>query len=247
VTAPNLGAWLNDPQAVREQYATETALADRASLYDEISGTGPDDEAFDAVAEVRPRRFLEVGCGTGWFAARVQQELGAHVVAIDQSERMVRLAVQGGVDARVGDVQDVPFADDEFDCAAANWMLYHVPDLDRGLAELARVLRPGGRLVAVTNGREHLRELWELAGAAEQRLSRNIPFSAEDGAEALGRHFADVEARDAGGTVTIRDQTAIARYLRSNPVWAPYADRLPTTLEAPLVATRATTVFVATA
>ena len=45
---------------------------------------------------------------------------------------MVELARARGVDARVGDVQELPFADGAFDCVVAAWMLYHVPDLDRG-------------------------------------------------------------------------------------------------------------------
>ncbi len=160
---------------------------------------------------------------------------------------MVQLARAAGVDARVGDVQELPFPDDEFDCAAANWMLYHVPALDRALAELARVLRPGGRLVAVTNGREHLLEVWRLVGAADGRLAREVTFSAENGADALERHFATVETRDAGGTATIRDPQAIGRYLRSIDTWAPFAERLPEQFDAPLVAKRSTVVFVATA
>jgi SAM-dependent methyltransferase len=247
VTAQNLGAWLNDPAAVRDQYRSEVGLAARSSLYDEITGHHPAGVAFEAVAQVRPRRFLEVGCGAGEFAARVQHELRAHVIALDQSERMVELAVAAGVDARVGDVQAMPFADGEFDCAAANWMLYHVPDLDRALAELARVLRPGGRLVAVTNGRDHLIEVWRLVGAAALRADREMTFSAENGAVALRRHFRQVQVRDAGGSVVIHERDAIDRYIRSIKAWAPYAEKLPARLEKPLVATRATSVFVATA
>jgi SAM-dependent methyltransferase len=177
----------------------------------------------------------------------VQHELGAHVIAVDQSERMVELALAAGVDARVGDVQAMPFADGEFDCAAANWMLYHVPDLDRALAELARVLRPGGRLVAVTNGRDHLIEVWRLVGAAALRADREVTFSAENGAVALRRQFRQVQVRDAGGSVVIHERDAIDRYIRSIKAWAPYAEKLPARLEKPLVATRATSVFVATA
>jgi SAM-dependent methyltransferase len=246
VTAENLGAWLNDPAAVRDQYRSEVGLKARSSLYEQITGAAPAGVAFEAVAEVGPRRFLEVGCGAGEFAARVQQELGASVVAIDLSERMVELAVGAGVDARIGDVQQLPFADGDFDCAAANWMLYHVPELDRALAELARGLRPGGRLVAVTNGRDHLIEVWRLVGAAEARVSRQLTFSAENGSEVLRRHFRHVERRDAGGTVVIRDRDAIDRYIRSIKTWAPFAENLPETLEIPVVATRATSVFVAT-
>jgi hypothetical protein len=70
---------------------------------------------------------------------------------------------------------------------------------------------------------------------------------AENGANALRRHFARVEVRDAGGSVVIRARDAIDRYIRSIKAWAPFAERLPEKLEAPLVATRATSVFVATA
>ena len=236
---------LNDPEAVRRQYATEDGLAARSSLYVETTGPYPGDVAFDVVAEIRPARFLEVGCGTGWFAARVQDELGAEVVAIDQSERMVELARAAGVDARIGDVQALPFGDAEFDCVAANWMLYHVPDLNLGLAEIARVLRSGGRLVAVTNGRDNLLELWELVGAAEERLGRKQVFSAEDGADALARHFAEVAARHAGGTVTIQDRDAIVRYLHSAESWRRFAEDVPSEVQ-PFVARRTAVVFVAT-
>jgi SAM-dependent methyltransferase len=236
---------LNDPESVRKQYADETGLAARASLYDETTGRFAGDVAFAAVAEAEPARVLEVGCGTGWFAARVQRRLGAEVVAIDQSARMVELARAEGVDAHIGDVQDLPFDDGRFDCAVANWMLYHVPDLERGLAELARVLRPGGRLVATTNGRDHLLELWELVGAAEARLARSMVFSADDGEALLRRHFGRVEIRDAGGRVTIRDRDAIVRYLRSSETWAPFADELPAEPALPLIARRSNVVFVA--
>ena len=245
MTLENPG-YLRDPRYVREQYASEGGLSARASLYDETTGPFAGDVAFDAVAEASPARVLEVGCGTGWFAARIERELGAEVVAVDQSERMVELARAADVDARVADVQELPFEDAGFDCVAANWMLYHVPDLDRGLSEIARVLEPGGRMVAITNGKDHLLEMWQLVDADAQRLSRDFAFGAENGAEILRRHFRTVERRDAGGTVTIRDREPIVRYLGSTEAWAALADRLPGDLPLPLVARRSNVVFVAT-
>jgi SAM-dependent methyltransferase len=240
---PTDPAYMRDPRHLREQYASETNLAARASLYEETTGPFAGDVAIAAVAEVSPQRFLEVGCGTGWFAARVQRELGAEVVAIDQSERMVELARAEGVDARVGDVQDLQFADGAFDCVAANWMLYHVPDVDLGVSEIARVLRPGGRLVAITNGKDHLFELWQLVGAATDRIWRDVAFAAETGADVLGRHFARVESRDAGGTVTVRDREAVVRYL-SSTAWRHLVAAVPEHVE-PFVARRSNVVFIA--
>jgi SAM-dependent methyltransferase len=237
--------YMRDPVYVRDQYASETNLAARASLYGRTTGPSAADVAFAAVAEAAPRRFLEVGCGTGWFAARVQRELGVDVVAVDQSERMVELARAEGVDARTADAQELPFADGEFDCAAANWMLYHVPDLDRALAEIARALRPGGRLVAVTNARDHLLELWRSVGADEARIARDLAFGAENGEAALRRHFATVELRDAGGTVEVESRAAVVRYLESTAAWSSFAQLVPEDLSAPFTARRSNVVFVA--
>ena len=213
----------------------------RAAAWESATGPDPREVAFGAVAEPGPRRVLEVGCGRGELAARILAETGAELVALDQSERMVELARARGVDARVGDVQALPFPDSGFDCAVAAWMLYHVPDLDRGLSELARVLRPGGRLVAVTNSEESLRELWAQFGAGAKR---SHPFNAENGEASLRRHFAHVERRECRGTVTFADWDAARAYVASSITRAHLADELPR-FEGPLAATRFSVVFVA--
>ena len=158
---------LDDEDVVRAEYATETRFLARRAAFASATGPSALDTLFAAVAEAAPRRYLEVGCGPGEMAARVMGELGSDVVAIDISPRMVELARDLGVDASVGDVQELPFEDGSFDCAVAAWMLYHVPDLDRGLAELSRVLRPGGRLVAATNSNgQHARAVGDPWSAA---------------------------------------------------------------------------------
>lgn len=232
---------LDDPELVRREYADEVRFNIRQSTWDQSTGPDVHDLILEALAEISPERVLEVGPGKGELAERIVRELPAHVVAVDQSERMVELTRARGVDALVGDIQELPFADSEYDCAVAAWMLYHVPDLDRGLTELARVLRPGGRLVAVTNSNRNLRELWALFGDRSHRVH---PFSAENGGEALERHFDHVERRATSGTVTFPDREAARRYVAASPTRAHLADELPE-FEGPLVASRAVAVFVA--
>jgi SAM-dependent methyltransferase len=233
---------LDDARLVRDEYASERGLEARRAAYRDVEGEDPRELAFDAVAEVEPAEVLEVGCGPGELAERIGRELGATVVAIDQSEQMVELALARGVDARVGDVQDLAFGDDSFDCVVAAWMLYHVSDLHRGLDEPRRVLRPGGRLVAVTNHLDHLLELRAAIGAPRAFLDSS--FSGDNGAAALARHFDHVERRDAQGTATFRDQEAVASYARSIMAVADVAGD-PYTVEVPLAARRHSAVFVA--
>jgi SAM-dependent methyltransferase len=228
---------VDDPRDVAVQYATEANLEARRSLYTDAEGPDPRQIAFEAVAETAPRNVLEAGGGPGELAARIQNDLGAEVVMVDIAERMVELALGRGVDARVGTVEELDFADAGFDCAVAAWMLFHVPDLDRGLAELARVLRPGGRLVAVTNARGHLQELRELAGtSAWARV-----FTRENGVSILARHFPRVERRDADGWITIADEETIRGYVAS--LGGDGADLPP--LDLPLRSRRASSIFVA--
>jgi SAM-dependent methyltransferase len=232
---------LDDPAMVRAEYVDESRFAVRAAAWDSSEGVDPKQVAFEAVAEVAPQRVLEVGPGRGELAERIAGELGCDVVAVDQSERMVELTRARGIDARVGDMQALPLENASFDCAVAAWMLYHVPDLDRGLAELVRVLRPGGRLVAVTNSARNLPELWAPFGVRAERVHG---FPAEEGEAILARHFAHVERRDANGTVTFPDWEAAHRYVAASTSRSDLADELPA-FEGPLVCRRLVTVFVA--
>ena len=100
---------LNDPQLVRDEYASEAGLEARRSIYADRDGPDARDEAFGAIAELASTAVLEVGCGPGEPSERIARELDAHVIAVDLSERMVELARARGVDARLADAQALPF------------------------------------------------------------------------------------------------------------------------------------------
>jgi 2-polyprenyl-3-methyl-5-hydroxy-6-metoxy-1,4-benzoquinol methylase len=211
---------VNEQAYVREQYETEDRLRARKSAYANAEGDDPREFAFEAVAEARPRRVLEVGGGEGELAERIVKELGAELVGIDQSERMVEIQRSKGIDARIGAVNELPFGEGEFDVAVAAWMLFHVPDLDRAIAELARVLKPTGRLVAATNSIEHFQDLWDLAGAKNPHLV--FTFGSENGGKILDRHFKHVERRDTRGATTM-DPATIRHFAASSENLAPLA------------------------
>lgn len=232
---------LDDPVAVRQQYSSEVGLRARAALWREMSGPDVKDVLWRAIVDSGPTRVLEVGGGEGWLSERIVRELGAEVVMVDQSERMVELAAGRGVNARLGDVQSLPFEAAAFDLVVAAWMLYHVPDLDRGLAEIARVLAPGGRFVAVTNSIRHGEEFFNVVGYPWQ--ARRWTFRSENGDESLRRHFADVSRTDVHAWATVRERQVLLDY-RASMMAA--TEPVPDDLELPLRVGARTTVFVAT-
>ncbi len=231
---------LDDPTVVAEQYAREDNLRARQELYEETVGTQAHDVLRGALSALAPERVLEVGGGQGELAQWMRDELGAQVSFLDFSPRMVELARGRGLDARVGDVQELPFPDASFDVVVAAWMLYHVPDIPRGLGEIARVLIPGGSLVAVTNSVEHLRELRELL---HYPRGEEETFNRENGAELLAACFGRVERSDADATVTVRDREKLVAYRDSMQV--PVAD-VPQDVELPFIVHARTSIFVAT-
>ncbi len=205
---------IDDPAHVRSQYLTEDHLETRRSVWHPTAdGRDPTTEALDAIVAEQPLRVLEVGPGTGAFAARIAAALpSVRLTAIDQSARFVELSRARGVDAREGDAQDLPFGDESFDVVAALWMLYHVPDVDRALAEIRRVLRPGGLFVAVTNGDDHLADLRREAGGKPEVTG----FSTQNGEDQLRAHFADVRRSDLRPRAVFADSGMAESYLQSS-------------------------------
>ena len=160
---------MSEQEFVREQYATEANLRARIELHERFSTSTLsyprwvfDGYDFAAAADV-----LEVGCGNGlmWRENLDRLPDGWRLTLTDLSPGMVhtvREALGDRAEYAVADAQELPFDDASFDAVIANHMLFHVPDRPRALAEIARVLCPGGVFRATTIGLDHLRRLREL-------------------------------------------------------------------------------------
>jgi SAM-dependent methyltransferase len=231
----------DDPVAVADQYRSEANLRARQALWSDVEGENAPIVLWRLLVSLAPVDVLELGGGQGELAARLQDELGANVTFLDQSERMVELARARGVsDAHVGDAQELPFRDESFDTVVAAWMLYHVADVDRALGEAARVLRPGGRLVAVTGSLRHIEELRQLFGVVLPGFEQQ--FNAENGERILRRHFPVVDRTDVEVVARVRERETLEAYRRS----LSYETReLPDEIELPFRVHGRTTIFVA--
>ena len=120
-----------------------------------------------AVAEVvwPGDRVLDACCGTGDLAVEAERR-GARVVGLDFSPKMLERARRksGAIEWVQGDALALPFADGEFDAATVGFGVRNLSDLEAGLRELARVLRPGGKLAVleITRPRGILRPFFRL-------------------------------------------------------------------------------------
>ncbi len=203
---------LQETEYLRDnQYKDSAHLAARAQLHQRFSTAKTDWKlwVFDHLALEEGEQVLECGCGPGWLWRGNLKNIpaGCQITLTDLSPGMVAEAEEALSDTphqfqfQTADIQDLPFADDSFDCVIANHMLYHVPDLAQALGEVQRVLQPNGRFCAVTNGADHMRELKEMREDAlkyiglggEEIPGFSLPFRLENGAALLEPFFSQVE------------------------------------------------------
>ena len=131
-----------------------STIADRYDLITRLLSYGQDRRwkaRVVALSGARPGlRALDLACGTGDIAFALAAH-GADVVGLDITHRMLQLARTKGITARfvTGDMLALPFRDEAFDVVTTGYGLRNVPDLPGAIAEMRRVLRPGGVLLSL--------------------------------------------------------------------------------------------------
>lgn len=223
--APEGAGTLNDSAAVRKQYSTAGNLSTRISIHSKYS---TNKQGFGnwivSHYDLRPgMSVLELGCGTGemWLGKEELIRKCEKFVLSDFSEGMLEKAREtlrgaGGIEYRVIDIQDIPFPEGSFDAVIANMMLYHVPDLYRGLKEVRRVLKKGGTFYCATYGEngimEYLRGLFPAAGDAGG-VNRN--FTLQNGEARLLSVFGKAECLRYEDALEVTDAEDMADYIYS--------------------------------
>jgi arsenite methyltransferase len=108
----------------------------------------------EAVAARPGERILDVGCGPGYYVAELAEQVGegGSVVGVDSSAPMLAVAAErcaelANTEFAEGDATALPVEDGDFDAVVSVQVLEYVPDVEAALAEIRRVLKPGGRVV----------------------------------------------------------------------------------------------------
>lgn len=169
------------PRFAAEDYAA--SFGRQWNRYD-VARPEEDEATFRVKTGVAPRdlagkRVLDAGCGGGRYA-RLLGEAGAHVVGVDLSAAVEKAATLcadlPGVAIVQGDLLQLPLAESAFDFAFSIGVLHHSPDPRRSFAELARRVKPGGRLAVWLYRRNTIPQEWlnSALRAASTRLPTRL-------------------------------------------------------------------------
>lgn len=222
---------MQDPTVLREQAYADSSHLDVRRRTHELYTVDPVDLGQWTLAQIPwwgNERVLDVGCGPGELLCEMARtEAGWGLLAgFDFSSGMARQAATAArglpVCVFAGDAQAIPCADACFDVVMARHVLYHVPDMERAVAEAARVLRPGGTFVVTTNGAHTMQEYQALRYRAAARFPSMIypemgteRFCLENGPELLRPYFAAVHTATLRGTLRFPAAQPLVDYFAS--------------------------------
>ncbi|MGW8557962.1 class I SAM-dependent methyltransferase [Streptomyces tubercidicus] len=223
----------------------DAAVTDRAILTGSAYDTGRDLSARQSLYQWQTPRYdlpgivvehlrgtrgtvVDVGCGNGKFIERLRRDRpDLRLLGLD-----VSFGILAGVPrpVAVADAARLPLASASVDGVLALHMLYHVADIPAAIRELARVVKPGGVVLASTNSardKAELDQLWERAAGdvlgvekGPGRISLSARFSLERASSLLGAEFGEVETVELPGTVAVRCPDPVIAHLASYRAWA---------------------------
>ena len=221
-------------KTMKDQYSTSDNLDIRISLHSKysVNKQGFGNWIFSNYQISEGMSVLELGCGNGqmWVGKDDIIRRCSRLILSDFSEGMLESAKEKlrdyeDVEYRVIDIQDIPFPDKEFDVVIANMMLYHVPELSRGLEEVRRVLKDDGTFYCATYGENGMMEYIELLFDDFPISSvYNYNFTLQNGEGKLMRYFSDIQKLQYEDALEVTDADDMIDYIYSLPGFSDIQD-----------------------
>ena len=215
----------------QKAYATDEAYATRKRTHETYSIPKIDfpEWVLDRVTWRGDEVVLDIGSGPGsYFDVLATRIPDGRLIAGDLSFGMVQKAAHHPkADMMLnGDAQTLPFSSGVFDIVLANHMLFHVPDIDKALSEIHRVLKPSGTVIAATNSQfnqpefeQLFRRTYGLLGAIGPEIEPMKPvthnFYLEDAPRKLARHFFAVARYDFPSAFIFPSTQPVIDYINS--------------------------------
>lgn len=216
----------NEETNIIEQYKNAKNLNDRISLHEKYSTNkqGWFNWLFNQIDFSKVNRLLELGCGNGklWQENRIELR-NREIFLSDISEGMVeevRNKLGSDFNCIVADAEKIPFKDEYFDSIIANHVLFYLNDLNLGLKEISRVLKPNGILYCSTYGKNHMKEITEIVQSFDSRISLSNHslydiFGLENGEDILSKYFSNIQRMDYQDSLEITESKPLIDYIMS--------------------------------
>ena len=219
---------MNKTQNVKKQFSNDKNLAMRINFYKKYTTNkySFSDWLFDKYKFKENMSILELGCGDGvhWKDRIDKLPKACKLILSDFSEGMLNLVKEryskfDNVSFEKIDIQSIPSEDNSFDMIIANHMLFHVPDLNKALQEVNRVLKKGGYFYSATDGnggmRPFLHEAIKQFNPESKAFTEQLPFNLQNGKEILERYFPIVERFDYENVLAITKTEDLMEWLKS--------------------------------
>lgn len=219
---------IDNTDLVKEQYKNSSNLDARINLHSfNINKIDWHVWCFEKMNMPEGSKVLELGCGNGllWTKNKEAIKQSLDITLSDLSEGMLQGAKKNinnpNIKYQIIDVQDIPYEDECFDVVIARHMLYHVPDIDKALSEIKRVLKPNGKFYVSTNGSENMKELKDLVNGYNKDTKYNPQkvfadkFGIENGTEILKRYFNNVKLEKFDGQIVVDKAEPVVGYVTS--------------------------------
>jgi ubiquinone/menaquinone biosynthesis C-methylase UbiE len=216
---------MKDAKAVKEQYSNSTNLNTRISIHEKysVNRLGFGNWLYQQYEFSDNMRILELGCGTGdlWMNRIDHLPHGTSLILSDFSEGMVdivrnKFSTNPRMSFEQINIEAIPYEAETFDMIIANMMLYHVPDLQKGLQEVNRVLKTGGIFCCATFGENGIQGyLTNTLGGYGIHIDINGSFTLQNGADLLKKHFSVVDRKDYIDALEVTETEDLLDYLYS--------------------------------
>ena len=219
----------NMEKSVKEQYKSDKNLNLRSNLHSYNNNKVDFDKwCFNQIDFIKNSRILELGCGPGklWYKNKDNIDNTLNIILSDFSKSMLKIAkdklqeINHNFIYKEINAEDIPYEDESFDAVIAQHMLYFVPNIEKALAEIKRVLSPGGMFYVSANSCDSMAELNKLAEnfAPNLGLDNNgfsNRFDLENGKAVLEKYFSEINVEILEGKIIVDDAKPVVYYKAS--------------------------------
>lgn len=216
---------MNNVDLVQKQYTNDTFLNIRKNLHQKYSFNklGFGNFLYDLYPLKKNIKILELGSGNGdMWITHIDDLKDIDLTLSDFSEGMVSILKdtykETSIQIKQINIESIPYDDDSFDIVIANMMLYHVPNINKALTEVKRVLKENGLFYCATFGEngltEHIKDTLNHLKIIEKETI-DYPFTLQNGTNKLSKHFKQVTIKQYIDYLEVTNAVDLLSYIKT--------------------------------